>query len=80
MTKTSENTRNGLKILGLILCLGALPLVVGLTGCVGDRYNQSSGQRADEIALPSVSAKHSPRTSSIRNQSYRLSHSKAMCS
>ena len=48
MAKISEDTGKSLKVLGLILCLGALPLVGGLTGCVGDRYNQSSGQRTDD--------------------------------
>jgi hyperosmotically inducible protein len=41
MTKT-------LKVLALITCLGSLPLVIGLTGCAGDRYNQSTGQRIDD--------------------------------
>ena len=37
-----------LKILALIACFGAMPLVGGLTGCAGDRYNQSTGQRIDD--------------------------------
>ena len=48
MTKTSVNTVKTLKVLALIACLGALPLVGGLTGCAGDRYNQSTGQRIDD--------------------------------
>ena len=48
MTKTSKNTGTTLKALALVACLGALPLVVGLTGCAGDRYNQSTGQRIDD--------------------------------
>ena len=48
MTKTSVNTGKTLKALALIACLGALPLVGGLTGCAGDRYNQSTGQRIDD--------------------------------
>ena len=40
--------RTSVKILGLVLCLGALPLLGGLTGCAGDRYNQSTGQRIDD--------------------------------
>jgi len=48
MTKTSINTGKTLKALTLIACLGALPLVGGLTGCAGDRYNQSTGQRIDD--------------------------------
>jgi hyperosmotically inducible periplasmic protein len=48
MTKTSVNTGKTLKALALMACLGALPLMVGLTGCAGDRYNQSTGQRIDD--------------------------------
>lgn len=42
MTKTS------VKVLALITCLSALPLTVGLTGCAGDRYNQSTAHRIDD--------------------------------
>ena len=38
MTKTSVMVR------ALITCLSALPLMVGLTGCAGDHYNQSTDQ------------------------------------
>lgn len=48
MTKTSVNTGKTLKALALMACLGALPLVVGLTGCAGNRYNESTGQRIDD--------------------------------
>src|ERR1051325_999080 len=48
MTKTSEKMSKTLKALALIACLGALPLAAGLTGCAGDRYNQSTGQRIDD--------------------------------
>ena len=48
MTKTSVNTGKTLKALALVACLGALPLVVGLTGCASDRYNQSASQRIDD--------------------------------
>ena len=48
MTKTSVNIGKSLKIMTIIACLGALPLVGGLTGCAGDRYNQSTGQRIDD--------------------------------
>ena len=37
MTKTS------VKVLTLITCLSALPLMVGLMGCASDRHNQSTG-------------------------------------
>ena len=48
MRKTSVNAGRALKALALVACLGALPLVVGLTGCATDRYNQTSGQRIDD--------------------------------
>jgi osmotically-inducible protein OsmY len=32
----------------LITCLSALPLVIGLTGCAGDRYNQSTDPRIED--------------------------------
>ena len=41
-------TKASVKVLGLIICLSALPLMVGLTGCVGDRYNQSTDQRIED--------------------------------
>ena len=48
MIRTSVNTGKILKALALLACLGAMPLVGGLTGCAGDRYNQSTGQRIDD--------------------------------
>src|SRR5204862_470267 len=48
MTKTSKNKVTSLKIIGLLLALGALPLVGGLTGCAGNRYTQSTGERIDD--------------------------------
>jgi osmotically-inducible protein OsmY len=48
MRKKSVNTAKTLKALALVACLGALPLVVGLTGCASDRYNQTAGQRIDD--------------------------------
>jgi hyperosmotically inducible protein len=38
------------KVLGLILCLGALPLATMVTGCAGDRYHQSTGESIDDHA------------------------------
>ena len=35
-------------MLALITCLSAWPLIVGLTGCAGDRYNQSTGYHFDD--------------------------------
>jgi osmotically-inducible protein OsmY len=38
------------KVLGLALCLGAMPLVSLVTGCAGDRYHQSTGENIDDHA------------------------------
>ena len=45
MKTTTGKTARMLALLG---CLAALPLAIGLTGCAGDRYNQSTGQRIDD--------------------------------
>ena len=45
MSKTSPNKSKTLSALGLVLCLGSLPLLVGLTGCVSNRSTQNSAQR-----------------------------------
>ena len=39
------------KILGLALCLGALPLVTMMTGCAGDKYHQSTGETIDDKGI-----------------------------
>jgi osmotically-inducible protein OsmY len=41
-------TKASVGVLALITCLSALPLMVGLTGCAGDRYNQSTGHRIND--------------------------------
>jgi len=46
MTKTS------VKALALIGCLNALPLMVSLTGCARDRYDQSAGHRMEDNRTP----------------------------
>jgi hyperosmotically inducible protein len=49
MKKTSVSTGKTLKVLGLVIGLGALPLLLGVTGCTtGSRYEQSSGERIDD--------------------------------
>jgi osmotically-inducible protein OsmY len=49
MKKTSVNTGITLKVLGLVISLGALPLLLGVTGCTtGSRYEQSTGERIDD--------------------------------
>ena len=42
MTKTS------VKVLALITCLSAFPLMICLTGCAGVRHNQSTDQRIED--------------------------------
>jgi hyperosmotically inducible periplasmic protein len=39
------------KVLGLVLCLGAMPLVSMVTGCAGDRYHQSTGEAIDDEGI-----------------------------
>jgi osmotically-inducible protein OsmY len=49
MKKTSVNTGKTLKVLSLIVGLGAMPLLLGVTGCTtGSRYEQSTGERIDD--------------------------------
>ncbi len=43
-----KNTSQKTKVLGLILCLGALPIISMVTGCAGDRYHQSTGEAIDD--------------------------------
>ncbi|MGA3285641.1 MAG: BON domain-containing protein [Verrucomicrobiota bacterium] len=54
MKNTSVNTGQPLKVLALILCVGALPLVLGVTGCTtGSRYQQSTGEYIDDHGISS---------------------------
>jgi osmotically-inducible protein OsmY len=47
-------TRQLWKVSALILCVGALPLVCGVTGCsTGSRYKQSTGEYIDDHTLSS---------------------------
>jgi hypothetical protein len=49
MNKTSANTRKTLGILGLVLSLGAIPLLLGGTGCASNNgYQESRSQRDDD--------------------------------
>jgi hyperosmotically inducible periplasmic protein len=41
-------TKTWAKVLALLACASGFPLIVGLTGCAGDRYNQSAGIRVDD--------------------------------
>jgi hyperosmotically inducible protein len=45
MKKTTLNTT---KVLGLAVCLAALPLLTVVTGCAGDRYHDSTGESIDD--------------------------------
>jgi hypothetical protein len=40
--------RTSVKAVALILCLSALPLMVGLTGCAGNRYSPSTGHSLED--------------------------------
>jgi osmotically-inducible protein OsmY len=49
MKTTSVNTGKTLKLFTLILSLGAMPLLLGVTGCTtGSRYEQTTGERMDD--------------------------------
>lgn len=49
MEKVSVNTGNALNIFGLILFLGAMPLLLSVTGCTtASRLEQSTGERIDD--------------------------------
>jgi osmotically-inducible protein OsmY len=39
------------KVLGLALCLSAIPLITAVTGCAGDRYHQSTGEAIDDHGI-----------------------------
>ena len=51
MNNISVKTGQPLKVLALILCVGVLPLVGGMTGCAGSRYKQSTGEFIDDHTL-----------------------------
>ena len=38
------------KLSALIACVGTLAMVGGITGCAGNRYTQSTGERIDDKA------------------------------
>jgi hyperosmotically inducible protein len=47
-------TSQPLKVLALVLCVSALPLICGVTGCsTGSRYKQSTGEYIDDHTLSS---------------------------
>jgi hyperosmotically inducible protein len=48
MGKQTANMGLNLKLSALILTVGALAMAGGMTGCAGDRYTQSTGERIDD--------------------------------
>jgi osmotically-inducible protein OsmY len=49
MKTAPVNKGKALKVFTLILSLGAMPLLLGVTGCTtGSRYEQSTGERIDD--------------------------------
>src|ERR1035441_3489700 len=54
MKKTSVNTGKILNTFGLILTIGAMPMLLAVTGCTtGSRYEQSTGERIDDHGISS---------------------------
>jgi hyperosmotically inducible protein len=49
--KTPTKAFPAAQVLGLALCLGALPLLTLVTGCAGDRYHQSTGEAIDDHGI-----------------------------
>ncbi|HTB86206.1 MAG TPA: BON domain-containing protein [Candidatus Sulfotelmatobacter sp.] len=39
------------KMLGVVLCIGMLPMLPVFTGCAGDRYHQSTGEAIDDHGI-----------------------------
>ena|ERR1044071_2931000 len=53
MSNSSANQRKTRNALGLIICLGALPFLGGVTGCASSRYTQSTAERSEDYATSS---------------------------
>jgi hyperosmotically inducible periplasmic protein len=53
MKSTTIKKMQTTKVLGLALCLGAMPLVTMVTGCAGDRYHESTGEVIDDSGITS---------------------------
>jgi osmotically-inducible protein OsmY len=54
MSNKSSNRRTVLNGFGLIICLGTLPILVGVTGCAtSSRYTQSETERINDLATSS---------------------------
>ncbi len=49
MNKKTVKTGKTLRVFGTILLLGAMPMLLTVTGCAtGNRYEQSTGERIDD--------------------------------
>jgi osmotically-inducible protein OsmY len=53
MSKAFTTRGRTLNAWGLIICLGALPLLGGVTGCASSRYTQSKDEQIDDRATSS---------------------------
>jgi osmotically-inducible protein OsmY len=53
MKKISGNRSTTAKVLALVIGLGSLAMVSGITGCAGDRYTQSTGEHIDDAGTSS---------------------------
>lgn len=48
MKKTSRISSNTVKLFTLVIGLSSLALIIGISGCAGDRYTQSTGEHIDD--------------------------------
>jgi hyperosmotically inducible protein len=50
--KKTQNINRHLRLALSIICIGAMPLTVGLlaSGCAGDRYHESTGENIDDTS------------------------------
>ena len=53
MKQTNISTTRVLKLSALILSVGVFAITGGLTGCAGDRYTQSTGEKIDDKSASS---------------------------
>ena len=53
MSNTPANRSRTRNVWGWIICLGALPLLGGVTGCASSRFTQSAVERSDDHATSS---------------------------
>jgi len=51
LSRQAGMTKTSVKVWALITCLNALLLMVGLTACTGDRYNQGTNQRIEDSRI-----------------------------